>query len=424
MKKHVFLVCALVCMLFTGLAGCGEKGSKGPGDGPVGTGSATTPAVERNAVPAQTSYVTDEMYENALKFANVNLSRLKAVMKKAEARKPVTVAVIGGSITQGSSATKPENSYASIMKKWWQETFPETTINYVNAGIGGTDSYLGVHRMGPDLLDYNPDFVIVEFSVNDANNSFYKTTYENLVRRVILQDNSPAVLLLYMTQDDGTSAQNNHVYTGFNYKLPQISYHDMILKELEAERIKWTEISPDNIHPNDKGHAICGEVIWRYLNSVYEALDEPDEPLDLTAIKPLSPEVYMNGGIFDNTSISADKAEGFAPGGVAWGEFGKGWQAKAGGSITFTVKAKRIGILFDRSVSGTYGTATVTVDGKEVGTLEGDFTGGWGNSVYAKEIFAEKDEAVHTVTVTVPEGKWFDILGILVSKDKETAGEQ
>ncbi len=411
MKKRFYLICSLICLVLACLSGCGKTDATFvPGED-----NPTTPSPERSIVSPHTSYVSDEMYENALKFANVNLSRLKEVMRKAEAKKDLTVAVIGGSITQGSSATKQENSYASIMAKWWRETFPETKIDFVNAGIGGTDSYLGVHRMGADLLDFDPDFVIVEFSVNDANNSFYKTTYENLVRRIILQDNSPAVLLLYMTQDDGTSAQNNHVYTGFNYKLPQLSYHDMILKEMEAGRIKWTDISPDNIHPNDKGHAICGELIWKYLNAVYGSLDEPEEPLDLAAIKPLSPEVYMNARIFDNRSLTADKAEGFAAGGVAWSEFGNGWQSKDGGSITFTVNASRIGILFYRSVSGTYGTAEVIVDGKSVGSLEGDFTGGWGNSVYAKEVFAEKDTALHTVTVTVPDGKWFDILGILVS---------
>ena len=417
MLKRLILIVVIAIMMPAVLSACAgntKDPSGGGSSGPSGNSGADVAA--RNTVSAPSSYVTDEMYTNALRFANVNLTRLKAVMKRAEAGEPVTVAVIGGSITQGSSASKPENSYASIMKSWWEKTFPQTQINFVNAGLGGTDSYLGVHRMDTDLLAFKPDFVIVEFSVNDEDLNFYKATYENLVRRILLQENNPAVLLLYMTQDNGTSAQANHLYTGFNYKLPQISYHDMIMKQIDAENIKWTDISPDNIHPNDKGHAICGELIWKYLNSVYAALDEPSEPDVIAKTQPLTTDAYMNAHILDNRMLTADKAEGFVAESVTWQGFKNGWQAKSGGSITFTVTAKRIGILFYRSVSGTYGAAGITIDGKSVTTLDGDFSGGWGNCVYAKQVFSDKASAEHTITITVPEGKSFDVLGILVAE--------
>jgi lysophospholipase L1-like esterase len=40
-------------------------------------------------------------------------------------------------------------------------------FDYINAGIGGTTSQFGVTRVENYLLCYHPDFVIVEFSVND-----------------------------------------------------------------------------------------------------------------------------------------------------------------------------------------------------------------------------------------------------------------
>ena len=212
--KITLMSAMIACALL--LAGCTRSGNADePGSTPAAAGNVTgsagegndktdiydtggaeavVPVRQRSVTAAPTDYVSDDMYANAAKFANINLSRLEAVMRKAEAGQPITVAVIGGSITQGSSATKPENSYAAIMRRWWEETFPDTGITYVNAGIGGTDSYLGVHRMGPDLLEYKPDFVIVEYSVNDADTSFYKTTYENVVRRILTQENDPALL--------------------------------------------------------------------------------------------------------------------------------------------------------------------------------------------------------------------------------------
>lgn len=50
-----------------------------------------------------------------------------------------------------------------------KDTFPEDDFEFVNAGIGGTDSYLGVHRVNKGVLEYEPDLVLVEFSVNDED---------------------------------------------------------------------------------------------------------------------------------------------------------------------------------------------------------------------------------------------------------------
>ena len=61
-----------------------------------------------------------------------------------------TIGFLGGSITQGSLATEHENTYAYRVYKWWCDTFPQAKFNYVNGGIGGTDSYYGVSRAVTD----------------------------------------------------------------------------------------------------------------------------------------------------------------------------------------------------------------------------------------------------------------------------------
>ena len=53
------------------------------------------------------------------------------------------------------------------------------------AGIGGTNSYLGVHRVDEHLLAYKPDVVIVEFSVNDTDKTMNKYSYDSLVRKIL-----------------------------------------------------------------------------------------------------------------------------------------------------------------------------------------------------------------------------------------------
>ncbi len=423
MKKRVLGAVLAAVMV---LAACGQqeivtdvaskdKGTEVEIEVVDGVGSWAEVVPNRVAPEAPTDYVTEEMLAEATNFANVNYARLRDVMLRAEAGEDIIVGVIGGSITQGSSATAEKNSYASIMEDWWVAAFPESEIRYVNAGIGGTDSYFGVHRMGPDLLVYQPDFVIVEYSVNDSNDNFHKNTYENVVRRILTQSNDPAVMLLYMTMEDGTCAQSNDALVGFYYNLPQISYHDTIMARMQAGDLTWKEISPDNIHPNDYGHAICGELIWKYLSNVYETLDEIQEEYEVPATAQTN-DAYMNAKIATGSSLKPDVMEGFTEGSVDWCGYSNGWSCQDGGTIEFTVEAKRIGVLYYKSVSGDYGTADVYVDGEHKAALVGDFSKGWGNYGNSESIFSEKESGTHTVRIEVPEGKKFDILGILVAE--------
>ncbi|MDE5679932.1 MAG: SGNH/GDSL hydrolase family protein, partial [Lachnospiraceae bacterium] len=261
--------CVLCCaLLFSACADNSNKEESGTEGNelsePLGNEAEGKAAADLESLLAACIYIDKEMYERACAFPEGDLSRIAAAMRKARDGEKVTIGVIGGSITQGSSASNQNNCYASLLKQWWEDTFPDAEIEFINAGVGGTSSYLGVHRVGTDLLSYEPDFVVVEFSVNDGNNIFYKKSYDNLVRRIMKEENAPAVLLLFMTMEDGTSSQDNDSMIGFQYGLPMISYRNAVLQEIEEGAFAWKDISPDNIHPNDRGHAIAGELLSVY----------------------------------------------------------------------------------------------------------------------------------------------------------------
>lgn len=365
---------------------------------------------------APTDFVTDEMYQNA-DLNDGNLARLAAVMKKARNGEEITVAVIGGSITQGSLATA-NNGYGNTFHQWWTDAFPDTKVNFVNAGLGGTTSYLGVHRMDKDLLAYNPDVVVVEFSVNDQDSLFYKETYEDLVRRILKQPNNPAVIQLFMTQDNGTSAQAVHLHVGFWYNLPRLSYREMVLPELEKGTFTWKDISPDNIHPNDKGHAMIGEILWRYLNSVYAKLDTITEELTPLDKAPQFSEAYIDATILDSLTITPSSFGSFTSAKV-YDRFPNDWTTKEGSdSIVFETEAQNIGILYLKTTDGLSGQFDVYVDGNKVWTLDADFTGGWGNYPDTVEVYKSKDKIKHTIEIKKSPsstGDVFTILGLLIS---------
>lgn len=372
-----------------------------------------------------TDYLTDEYMAKADYWAGCDDTALAAVMRKAQAGEKVTIACIGGSITQGTISNGSDDKdvpfkkcYADLYFKWWEDTFPDTEFEFINAGIGATDSYLAAHRVQKDVLDYEPDLVLVEFSVNDPDGYTYEKNYDNLVRRILKDDNHPAVMLLFMGQTNGSTSQGTHVKVGFNYSLPMVSYINVINAMMEDETFTNRQLSGDTVHPSALGHAITGEILWRYFNSVYEVLDifgEPeifDKPAETT-------ECYMTATILDASNLTPTEYGSFEESNVFY-NFPNDWTTTQGdGGITFELTFSRLGILFHKTIDGLSGQFEVLIDGESVRTLNADFSGEWGNCAEAMEVYVGTESMTHTVEIRKAEGSTgevFSILGLLVTE--------
>ncbi len=371
-----------------------------------------------------TDYVSEDEYALAAQWKSCDDTALAAVMKKALAGEPVTIACIGGSITQGTissgsvdSTVEKKEDYADRFFDWWKETFPDTDFTCINAGIGGTDSYLGVHRVEEDVLTYEPDLVLVEFSVNDSDSVTYEKTYDNLVRRILKSDSAPAVILLFMGQTNGATAQASHVLVGFNYALPMVSYYNVIKDMMDNNVYSAEELSGDEVHPSSLGHAITGEILWKYLSNVYENLDSYGEPTAFSA-SPVTAEKYMNAAILDSDDIAPDALGTFEDSSVC-AQYPRGWQTTEGeGGITFTAEFQNLGILYYAMKNGLSGQFEIFIDGEAVYTINADFSDGWGNAIEAKEVYSSTESAEHTIEIRKAAdstGDVFTLLGLLVS---------
>ena len=384
---------------------------------PVTLASDTSNDVDPSVPVDLNEGVSDKMYNRAI-MSKGNQARLAAAMKKAKNGEKITVGVIGGSITQGSLASIPANCYASKFNDWWQNKFPGN-VEFVNAGIGGTNSYLGVHRVDEQLLSYKPDVVIVEFSVNDTDKVMNKYSYDSLVRKILGCESNPAVMLLFTTMEDGTSLQDTHKEIGEAYDLPMISYHDAVFPEVKAGTLKWTDISPDNIHPNDAGHDIINQIISRYLDELYNNLDSVTEEPAPFAAEPLTKDYYANAKMLSAADITATVSDGFE---VVekdfYDQFHNNWKSTAGGSLTFEVECSNLGFFFMCTTDGKSGQYEVYVDGAKKGTLNADFTGGWGNYGNTQQVLFAADNVKHTVELKPAAGsenKGITILGLMAS---------
>lgn len=415
MKPFRQIALLTAAMLLLSAAGCGKKeDSQMQDSSSQSTWSMADPSL--NLPTLNLGHTTEDMIRRAVVNPG-NTARLADAMKRAQAGEKITIGTIGGSITQGTAASTTDERYANRALQWWAKAFPKAQLDFVNAGIGATDSYIGVHRVDADLLSKKPDVVIVEFSVNDTDAALNLQTYDSLVRKILQAENHPAVILLFTTQEDGTSLQDTHMQIGSAYNLPMISYKNAVLPEIEAGKFTWKDISPDNIHPNSVGHGIIGELLWSYFNSVYAKLDQIDTS-DLTfTATPVTKDLYAKGELLDSKTLTPKTMQGFEQAEVS-NQFPNDWTTKEGGELTFEVTGSSIGVLYYKTVDGKSGQYCVYVDDRLIQVLDGDFTGGWGNYAQAQQVYTSDTPSTHTVTIKQLEGTdltQFTVLGLLVS---------
>lgn len=340
-----------------------------------------------------------------------NWHKLKKCMKKAASGQTITVGFLGGSITQGSLSSTPETCYAYLVYEWWKKKFPKSEITFINAGIGGTTSQFGVSRVEDHLLKYAPDFVLIEFAVNDDNTEFFEETYEGLIRRTLSDKCAPAVMLMNNVKyDDGVNAEEMHLKVAEAYELPMVSMKNTIWSEIESGRISNREITPDDLHPNDAGHKLVAQVITDFLDRVYEASGTEEAPSNFgenTLPDPVTENAYENSVRYQNYN-SAPTVQGFKadedPQNDIREIFRKGWTAwKEGNKISFTINCTGVAVQYRKSVKQPTPIAKVVVDGKEdqAVILDGNFEEDWGDCLYIDTITRHMQPGDHTVEITI-----------------------
>ena len=302
-----------------------------------------------------------------------DLSRLKAVLAKAKRGEPVTLGFIGGSITQGSSATKPETRYVNRVADWWGKSFPQTQFTLVNAGIGATNSLYGSLRAQRDLLSRSPDFVVVDFAVNDNADREHAESYEGLVRQILKQPQSPAVVLLFMSRNDGINAQEWQEKVGRKYQIPMISYRNAFWPEIQAGRVPWSLIGADYVHPNDQGHASTATFITTLLETVRISADAISTPPVMMLSAPLLSDTFERTTLLEAADLHPLSNDGwtYMPGKKAW------VSSKPGSVIEFEISGTRI-FLMDYHINGPMGKARVQVDKLPPVTRDAWFDKTWG----------------------------------------------
>ena len=308
--------------------------------------------------------LTDERYQRGL-VSHGEPESLARFCRKCRSGQPIVYGAIGGSITAGASA-EPGKAYAPLLADWLGE---QMQVQFINAGIGASNSLFGSFRAQKDLLGHMPDLITVEYAVNDVNNPNIELSYEALLRQCLMLPNKPLVVLIFTMNRSGENVQNIHIPIGQHYGLPMLSYRDALYPEITAGNLTWEDTSPDEVHPNDAGHAFIFEMLRRYLNI---KLNDVEQAQETEKVLPrwLDPQAQRYvGQLVDASQMQVIHCNGWEQGPHKGGYIG--WQTKIPGAelvISFTGTLAYIGY---QKYAGDFGKVAATLDGKPLGELDG-----------------------------------------------------
>lgn len=373
-----------------------------------------------------------------------NNRRLKTAIDKAVRGEDVTIAYIGGSITQGAGA-KPIHTgcyaYQSYLR--FKELYGKDggeNIHFIKAGVGGTPSELGMIRYERDVLKDGaaaPDIVVVEFAVNDEGDETKGNCYESLCLNILSAPNRPAVILLFSVFVNDWNLQERLSPVGIRYNLPMVSVKDAVtgqfrLSKAEGNLISKRQFFYDIYHPTNDGHQVMADCLAHLFSEAGRSpMDEAEDTLagppvlgnDFVGVRLLDRNsdlsqagtpVEIEAGSFQETDEDVQMVEmDLNPSGTP--QFPYNWQhtASSGGeSFKLRMTSRNLILVFKDSGSAEVGKAEVLVDGQPVLTAD-PHVNNW-THCNAVILFQEQQSREHAVEIRMAEGdqdKSFTILG-------------
>jgi len=198
---------------------------------------------------------------------------LPRMNEKLQRNELIRVAFLGGSITEGAGASDSDvTSWRARTGQYLQSVYAAHSFQFINAGVGGTNSTLGAHRLQEHVLQGGAiDLLFVEFSVNDGEDREESVRgMEGIVRKCWRMSPGADICFLY------TAAEKNlgsilpfniavHEKVAEYYRIPSVNFAASVYKRTQAGEMVWEELAPDGYHPNDEGHALYARYLQEYL---------------------------------------------------------------------------------------------------------------------------------------------------------------
>ena len=209
------------------------------------------------------------------------------------------IGFIGGSLTEGGS------EWIAAVKEVYEKKYPDKVIKTINAGIGGTGSSMGASRYKKDILAYEPDVVYVEFAVNDRWSETKEDAawaMESIIRQSLKAKTVPNMVILYTPiAMDKTADQYKrwekvvgwHQEVADHYGVPTINIYDYMYNNFKKStnyKDYLSYLKQWYTTPYDEGYDVHGGYS-QYAAAIVEKLEGDFKEYN---VKPKNASLYIN----------------------------------------------------------------------------------------------------------------------------------
>ncbi|MCU0446589.1 MAG: GDSL-type esterase/lipase family protein [Microscillaceae bacterium] len=189
---------------------------------------------------------------------------------------PVKIICYGNSITRGykvGSFDTVAQPYPQVLQKLLAAHYQNSAIQVINQGHNGWRSDQGKLNLTDLVINQKPDWVILEFGINDVYSGFSKQVYQKYMQLIIneLQKNKCQIILCSPTPILSSYNSKLLEYSQVLAQLAQqnqcsfVHWHQWISQKAEQAQTKPEDLLPDDIHFADDKYAWLAQAIFDWL---------------------------------------------------------------------------------------------------------------------------------------------------------------
>ena len=203
----------------------------------------------------------------------------------AEEKPIVKIVFFGDSITEsGRNLLDPEDlgvGYVKIAAGKLRLLYPDTNFKFVNRGVGGERTAELLKRVKKDVVDENPDYVVLEVGINDVWCRFsrgeevtpeaFRANYLSLVD-TILATGAKLFLIQPYALKMGDKQRFRPFLSRFNEAIREIAQEkDIALVPVDeifmgvTQDIDPAQFATDGVHPTHRGCRYIADLLIKEL---------------------------------------------------------------------------------------------------------------------------------------------------------------
>mgnify|MGYP001155473733 CR=1 FL=1 len=192
----------------------------------------------------------------------------EATIAKLQAGKPVVIAALGDSLTQGWMVRR---GFLDYLREMLLRHYPYSSLTILNRGIPGDTADFGLQRLHPDILNSHPDCIFVQYALNDAFQGSPPWQFKETIRGIIdeIQASGSADIVLITSVFLADPRDYGHILPyyrhledlGAEYRLSvacvHAHWHQTVAAGVDFGRL----VQSDLVHPTEEGYLYMAEAV-------------------------------------------------------------------------------------------------------------------------------------------------------------------